>query len=252
MSIIILKYLLGLATCILILMFLVLALTRKGRAFARAAKDALFTEANKNPKIVASYYDQEIERVQKAYNNVDDAYRKASGEKLSAEREVEELGRNLEELKALVVESQQHGDVESARMYAQEAIETEAIIKVKKENIRVFEDAMRSSGKVRKKAEDAIRQLKLSKKKNLEKVKSGQAAQEIYSKFDANRTLDDIDQILGQFEEYANEQEKMGLGARASWEESHEAKRIEAKERAMSYQTDDYIAKLVESVTENN
>ena len=42
----------------------------------------------------------------------------------------------------------------------------------------------------------------------------------------------------------------MGLGAKASWDSSYEAKQISAEKRAREYQADDYLDNLVNSMTE--
>ena len=93
--------------------------------------------------------------------------------------------------------------------------------------------------------------MEIRKKSDIAKAEAGKAAQEIYSQFDESRISSDIDRVLNQFSDYADEQEKMGMGARASWETSYEAKQISAEKKAREYQADDYISSLIDSMSEN-
>lgn len=251
MSVVIVTSLLRIAVAILLLILIVLFVTKKGRMFVKAAIDSLFTEANKNPKIVAEYFDEKIAELQKNYTKADDAYRKASGEKLANDKKIKELEKQLKQTNKYIIDAKKHGDMQDARMYAQEAMGIQSELEAKKANIPVFEDAMKSAGDLRERAKTAIQQVEIRKKSDIAKAEAGKAAQEIYSQFDESRISSDIDRVLNQFSDYADEQEKMGMGARASWETSYEAKQISAEKKAREYKADDYISSLIDSVSEN-
>lgn len=243
------EFVLIIAVVALVIIISILAFTKKGRMFAKAVIDSFFTEANKNPKIVAEYFDEKIAQLQKSYEKADDAYRKASGEKLLNEKKIKELEKQLKQTNKYVVDAKKRGNIEDARMYATDAMTIQKELEVKKENIPVFEEAMRSAGDLRERAKAAIHELEARKKADIARAEAGKAAQEIYSQFDESRVSNEIDRVLNQFSDYAEDQEKMGLGAKASWESSYEAKKISAEKKAREYQADDYIAGLVDSMS---
>jgi len=113
----------------------------------------------------------------------------------------------------------------------------------------VFEEAMKSREDIRNRAKSAISQVERRKREDIAKAEAGKAAQEIYSQFDESRISTDIDRVLNQFSDYADEQEKMGMGAKASWETSYEAKKIAAEKRENEYLTDEYIESLLGNET---
>lgn len=242
------EFLLIIAGVVLAAILMVLLCTKKGRQFGAAALGSIFTEANKNPKIVAEYFDKKIAQLEESYRKADDAYRKASGELQVNERNIKKLEKDLERTNKLILDAKNHGNMKDARMHATEAMAIKDELEAKKKNIPIFEDAMKSAGDLRDKAEAAIQKLKAQKKSDIAKVEAGKTAQEIYSQFDSSRVSSDIDRILNQFSDYADEQEKMGLGAKASWETSYEAQKIAADKRAKDYAADDYISSLVEDM----
>lgn len=248
MSVFIVAALLKVAIFVLAVIVIIILATKKGRMFAKAAIDSLFTEANKNPKIVAEYFDEKIARLQESYITADNAYRKASGNKLQNDKKIKELEKQLGDMNKLIVEAKNRDNIEDARMYADEAMSVKAELEARKENIAVFEEAMRSSGDLREKAKAAIQKAEKRKRADISRAETGRAAQEIYSQFDESRISSEIDRVLNQFSDYADEQEKMGLGAKASWDTSYEAKKISAEKRAKQARTDDYINNLVESM----
>lgn len=250
MSVVIVTSLLKLALAVLVVILLIMLLTKKGRMFAKAAINSLYTEANKNPKIVAEYFDEKITLLQKSYKTADDAYRKASGEKISNDRKIKELEKKLSQTNKYAFEAKKRGDIEDARMYAEEAIGIKSELEVKKENIPIYEEAMKSAGDIRERAQAAIKKVENRKKTDIAKAERGKTAQEIYSQFDESRISNDIDRVLNQFSDYADDQEKMGLGAKASWDSSYEAKQISAEKRAREYEADDYLNDLINSMTE--
>lgn len=246
------EFILVISVDLLVLILLILAVTKKGRMFAKAAVDSFFTEANKNPKIVAEYFDEKIAQLQKNYEKADNVYQKASGEKLQNERKMKEAKEELERINKSIMKAKKHGNIDDARMYANEAMSIQAELEAMEQNMPVFEEAMKSAGDLRERAREAIQQLKNRKKADIAKAEAGKAAQEIYSQFDESRVSSDIDRILDQFSDYADDQEKIGLGAKASWDSSYEAKKIAAEKRAQQYQADDYIENLVGSFKDNN
>lgn len=250
MSVIIVTSLLKLAFAVLAVILLIMVLTKKGRMFAKAAVNSLFTEANKNPTIVAEYFDEKIAQLQKSYVKADNAYRKASGEKLANDRKIKELEKKLSQTNKCAVEAKKRGNIDDARMYAKEAIGIQSELEAKKENIPVYEEAMKSAGDLRERAQAAIQEVEIRKRTDIAKAERGKAAQEIYSQFDESRISSDIDRVLNQFSDYADDQEKMGWGAKASWDSSYEAKQISAEKRAREYQADDYLENLVNSMSE--
>lgn len=250
MSVVIVTSLLKLAFAVLVIIFLILLLTKKGRMFAKAAINSLFTEANKNPKIVAEYFDEKIAKLQRSYAQADDAYRKASGEKLTNDKKIKELEKKLSQTNKYAIEAKRRGNINDARMHAKEAIGIQSELEAKKENIPVFEEAMKSASDLRERAQAAIQDVEIRKRTDIAKAERGKAAQEIYSQFDESRISNEIDRVLNQFSDYAEDQEKMGLGAKASWESSYEAQRISAEKRARVYQADDYLNSLISSMSE--
>ena len=245
------EFLLAIAIILLLLIVVVLIITKKGRMFAKAAIGSFFTEANKNPKIVAEYFDEKIAQLQRNYEKLDNAYRKASGEKIVNDKKIAEGEKKLKHIKEAIIEAKKHENIDDARMYADEAMAIEAELKVKKENIPIFEEAMKSAGDLRDRAKSAIQTLEARKKVDIAKAEAGKAAQEIYSQFDESRVSSDIDRVLNQFSDYADDQEKMGLGAKASWDTSYEAKKISAEKRSRQYMADDYISSLVNGTVDN-
>lgn len=239
------EFLLVVAAVVLGIIFLVLIFTKKGRMFAKAVINSLFTEANKNPKVVAEYFDEKIARLQDSYRKADDAYRKAAGEKISNEKKIKMLEKELEKLNGFIVSSRKHGNIDDARMYAEEALAVKGELEVRQNNVPVFEEAMKSREDIRNRAKSAISQVERRKREDMAKAEAGKAAQEIYSQFDESRISTDIDRVLNQFSDYADEQEKMGMGAKASWETSYEAKKIAAEKRENEYLTDEYIESLL-------
>lgn len=246
------EFVLTIAIIALAIIIIILVATKKGRMFAKAAVSSLFTEANKNPRIVAEYFDEKIERLQKTYAKADDAYRKASGELISNKNQIESLQRELDRVNKRIIEANKRGNVEDARMYAREAVSIKNKLEAIQESIPQLESAVKSAGDLREKAADAIEQVKSRKEVDIAKVKAGKAAQEIYDQFDASKMSSDIDRVLKQFSDYADEQEKMGIGARAAWETSFEAQKISAEKRAKEYEADDYISSIVNSMADQN
>lgn len=244
------EFILTVAIIALLIIVVGMCITKKGRMFAKALVNSFFTEANKNPKIVAEYFDEKIAQLQENYKKADDAYRKASGEKIVNERKIKELEKELERVNQAIIKAKKHGDISDARMYASQAMSIQAELEAKRENIPIYEEAMKSAGDLREKAKSAVQRLESRKKADIAKAEAGKAAQEIYAQFDESRISGDIDKILNQFSDYADEQEKMGLGAKASWESSYEAQKIAAEKKSREYQADDYIDSLVKSVTE--
>ncbi len=240
------------AVVVLVVIIIGLVVTKKGRMFARAAIDSLFTEANKNPRIVAEYFDDKIELLQNNYQKADDAYRKAAGEKLVNDKKIKELQKQLEKTNKDIISAKKSGNISDARMYANEAMSLQAELEAKTENIPVFEEAMKSAGDLRERAKGAIQELEARKKRDIAKAEAGKAAQEIYSQFDESRISSEIDRVLNQFSDYAETQEKMGLGAKASWDTSFEAQKISAEKRARASQADDYIEGLVSSISDKD
>lgn len=251
MNVVIVTSLLKIAVVVLVIILIILLATKKGRMFAKAAIDSFFTEANKNPKIVAEYFDEKIAQLQKSYLKADDAYRKASGSKLQNDKQIKALEKQLEKTNKLVFDAKKRGDIDDARMYASEAMSLQTELEAKKENISVFEEAMKSAGELRERAKVAIQEVENRKKADIAKAEAGKAAQEIYSQFDESRVSSDIDRVLNQFSDYADDQEKMGLGAKASWDTSYEARKISAEKRAKEARTDDYINDLVNSMSKD-
>lgn len=244
------EFVFAFAVVMLLIIVVILIFTKKGRMFAKAAINSLFTEANRNPKVVAEYYDEKIRLLEESYCKADDAYRKAVGEKNINDRNIKELEKQLNEANRYVLVARENGDTENAREHAKEAMGIKAELDAKKESVPVFEDAMKSAEQVKQRAEKAIQQVRTRKQTDITRAERGKATQDIYSQFDKNRISSDIDRVLEQFSDYADEQEKMAIGAKASWEASYEAKKISAQEKAIEYQTDDYIANLVASVVE--
>ena len=245
------EFILIIAVILLVIIFAIMAFTKKGRMFAKAATNSLFTEANKNPKIVAEYFDEKIEKLNECYVKADDAFRKVSGEKIANDREIAALEKKLERTKKSIVDAQKRGDVKNARIFANEAMSIETELDAKKEQVPVYEDAMKSAADLRERASAAVEAMEARKKADITRAKAGQVAQEIYAQFDKSRVSSDIDRILNQFSEYADEQEKMGMGARAAYESSPEALKIAAEKSNREYQADDYISKLVSSMSES-
>ena len=246
------EFVLTIAIIALAIIIIVLVTTKKGRMFAKAAIGSLFTEANKNPKIVAEYFEEKIGRLQKTYGQVDDAYRKASGELISSKNKIETLQEELERANKKIIEAKKRGDDGAARMFAREAVSIKEKLAAIQGTIPDLENAVKSAQDLREKAADAIEEMKSRKEADIAKVKAGKAVQEIYDQFDASKVSSDIDKILNQFSDYADEQEKMGIGARAAWETSAEAQKISAEKRAKEYEADDYIASIVESMSNQN
>ncbi|MFR0822912.1 MAG: PspA/IM30 family protein [Clostridia bacterium] len=246
------EFVLIIAAILVGVVLIVLLVTKKGRIYLRAFVDSFFTEANKNPKIVSEYYDDKIEQLQKNYEKADNAYRKAAGESMANEKQIKELSKELEKINKSIVNARKNGNMDDARMYANEAISLKAELDAKQENVPVFKEAMQSAGDLREKAKMAIENLKGRKKADIAKAEAGKAAQEIYSQFDESRVSSDIDRILEQFGEYADEQEKMGMGAKASWDSSYDAQKLKAEKRARANEADDYIQSLVDCVKPDN
>lgn len=244
------EFLLILAMIALVIIVGVLLFTKKGRLFAKAAIGSLFTDANKNPKIMAQYYDQKRDELQKYYNKAQNAYNKASGEKIVNDKKIAELKKQLSRTNTSIIEANRRGDITSARIFANEAMSIESELKARQENVPVLEDAMRSSSDMMEKAQVAIKTLETRKKSDISKVETGKVAQEIYSQCDPNRVSSEIDKILNEFSEYADDQDKMGIGAKAAYENSYEARLIAAEKANREYQADDYISNLIESVGE--
>lgn len=245
------EFIFAIALVALVIFALFLALTKKGRMYARAAVNALFAEGNKNPKIVVQYYDEKIAKLKETYEKADDAFRKATGEKVSTERDIERLENELEETNQRAIQAKKRGEEADARTFARKAIGIKQQLDAKKEALPVFVDAVKSTEALRKKAADAVEQMEQRKSADIEKAELGRTTQEIYSSFDEKRANDDIDRILNEFSDYAEEQEKKGIGARASWESSAEAQQIAAEERAKEYETDSYIESLIGSMTDD-
>lgn len=244
------EFILTIAVLALVAIIIVLATTKKGRMFAKAAISSLFTEANKNPTIVAEYFDEKIEVLQKNYSKANDAYRKAVGELDSSQKQIVSLKKEKERFDKLTLEAHQRGQTDDARRFAREAAAAQNKMKAIEEAMPELESAKKSAGDLREKAQDAIEQLKKRKETDIAKVKAGKAAQEIYDSFDASKVSSDIDKVLNQFSDYADEQAKMGTGARIAWETSDEAQKIQAEKRAKDWEADDYIAGLIGSVTD--
>lgn len=245
------EFIFAIALVALVIFAAFLVITKKGRMYAKAAVNALFTEGNKNSKIVAEYYDEKIAKLKETYRKADDAYRKAMGEKISTERFIKKLEAEFEEANQRAVQAKKRGEDADARTFARNAMGIKQQLEAKKEALPVFEDAVKSTEALRKKASDAVEQMEQRKKADIEKAELGRTTQEIYSSFDEKRANDDIDRILNEFSDYAEEQEKKGIGARASWESSAEAQQIAAEERAKEFETDSYIESLIGSMTDD-
>lgn len=246
------EFILTIAVLALVAIIIVMATTKKGRMFAKAAISSLFTEANKNPKIVAEYFDEKIDALKKNYAKADNAYRKAVGEYEHNQRQIVSLKSEKEQFDKRAIEAQKRGNTDDARRFARDAVAALNKIKAIEEAMPQLERAKNSASDLRNKAQDAIEQLKKRKETDIAKVKAGKAAQEIYDSFDASKINSDIDKVLNQFTEYADDQEKIGTGARIAWETSDEAQRIQAEKRAKEWEADEYIAGLIGSVTDEN
>ncbi len=246
------EFVLTIAIIALAIIIIILVATKKGRMFAKAAVNSLFTEANKNPKIVAEYFDEKIGRLQRTYAKADAAYRKASGELISNKNQIESLQKELDRVNKKIFDAQKRENVEDARMYARDAVAIKDKLEAIQGTIPDMENAVKSSQDLREKAADAIDKMKSRKEADIAKVKAGKAVQEIYDQFDASKMSSDIDRVLSQFSDYADEQEKMGIGARVAWETSAEAQKISAERRAKEYEADEYIANIVSSMSDQN
>lgn len=246
------EFVFAIAVVALVVLLIFLVATKKGRLFAGAAIGALFSEGNKNTKIVGQYFDEKIAKLQKTYNNADDAFRKAVGKKTITESRIKTLEAELQETNELIVQATKSGNEADARIFARKAMGIKRELETLKQALPVLEDAVKSTETLRKKASDAVDEMEDRKKEDIQKAELGKTTQEIYSSFDEKRANDEIDRILNEFSAYAEEQEEKGIGARVSWETSSEAQQIAAEERAKEMAADTYINSLINSVSDDN
>lgn len=208
----------------------------------------LFTEVNKDPRMIREYYNQKLDKLREAYDKANKSYRLALG-KVEATREaINQAEREFEKSNNNAITASKKGLVEDARMFAATAMTAKTKLQTLKESLATYVAQAESAKNLRDKANEAVRTVENTRDNDVERAERNKAAIEIYNAHEGNKTSNTIDNILAGIQSGLVTQEEEAVGARIAFETSDEQLQFKAEKRIKEADADSYLAQLMNSV----
>lgn len=229
----------------IIIVTLILILFPKSRVLFKGLMNLAFTDLATTPEGAKAIYGEKIEEAQDAYNKADNALRIASGKLATAKRDMENLSKRKAKVEAECEALVKSGNIDMARLKAEEREEILSDIQRQTELIKVYGEAAEAAKEAQEMCEKRLRKLKREKKEVVENMIVKKEIAKAYDDMDELKAVTETDKLLESVRDKNKDLDSFVEGSRTVHNNRVSTKLQKAEAEAKKNQSNDYLESLI-------
>lgn len=196
------------------------------------------------PEGAKAIYDEKIDKAQDAYNEADDAYKRAAGKLSNTRNDLDHLKKRLAKCEADCEALVKAGRMEDAQIKADEREEVLEELERCKTLLAAYEDAEATAKEAYDLCEKRLRDLKKEAKRVVENMKVKAQLKEVYDSTDDLKAATATDKLLETVREKNKSLDEIVEGSRVVHNNRTSTKVQKAEANAKKLQSNDYLESL--------
>lgn len=196
------------------------------------------------PEGARAIYEEQIDELQEKYNIAYDSYKKASGRLATEERKLSNLKTRLKEVESQCEKLVAIGNMESARIKAEEREEILSDIGRSETLVKAYTNAKTEQEELYKLSEKALKDIKKEARNVVENMKVKKELGDLYDSSDELKKATANDKLIQAIREKNEDLNMTVAGAKVVHDNKASTKIRRAEQAAKKAQTNDYLESL--------